>query len=105
MSDTANANNITPAKAAYLGGLADAAETQDLTQDMRPQVRKLSITFTVLAAVFVALRFLARSRRAARVGTDDWLILVSLVLLVGNLAMNLISMCWLGIGSADWMWH
>lgn len=77
------------AKAAYLGGLADAAATQDLGQDQRPETRNLSVIFTVLAALFVALRFVARRRQAVHVGVDDWWILAALLLLIGNMAINL----------------
>lgn len=80
------------AKAAYLQKLQDIATTQDSSEDLRANTRNLSIVFTVVAAVFVCLRFIARWRQAVRIGIDDWLILVALALLLGNLVMNLVCM-------------
>lgn len=77
------------AKAVYLEYLADVAATQDLAEDRRPETRNLSIVFTVLAALFVTLRFVLRRRPTAYVGADDWLILLALFLLFGNMVMNL----------------
>lgn len=81
--------NEAAAKTAYLEYLADAAATQDLAEDRRPETRNLSIVFTVLAALFVALRFVMRRRPTAYIGVDDWLVLAALLLLIGNMAMNL----------------
>jgi hypothetical protein len=72
----------------YLGKLAANAAKQDLSQDLGPHVRHLSLAFTIFAAVFVALRFFGRYRQAAHIGVDDYLILFSLAVLVGNLVMN-----------------
>ena len=77
------------ARVAYLESLADAAATQDLAEDGRPETRNVSIIFTVFAALVVVLRFVARRRQAAHVGVDDWSILAALLLLIGNMAMNL----------------
>lgn len=77
------------AKSAYLEHLAEIAATQDLTEDQRPKTRNLTISFTVIATFFVGLRFFARRRQAARIGIDDWLILTSLAILIGNMIMNL----------------
>jgi hypothetical protein len=84
-----NDTRLSEAERDYLKKLADNAASQNLTDDLRPHVRSLSIAFTVFAAVFVGLRFLARYRQAARIGVDDWLILASLAVLVGNMVMNL----------------
>lgn len=75
---------------AYLQKLQDEADTQNLSQDLRPEVRNLSIAFTILACGVVGLRFLARHRQRAPYGADDWLILAALALLGGNLAFNLV---------------
>jgi hypothetical protein len=78
------------AERAYLQQLTDFAAKQDLTQDMRDYVRNVTIAFTVFAGVFVGLRFVARHRQGARIATDDYLIVASLAVLIGNMAMNLI---------------
>lgn len=80
-----------PALAAYIEAAQKIAATQDLTQDRRGSTRTLSIIFTVIAAVFVALRFLSRSRQGARYGLDDWLIVAALLFLVGNLVCIIMS--------------
>ncbi|PNH45139.1 hypothetical protein VD0004_g2638 [Verticillium dahliae] len=84
------ASDMTSTKSVYLERLARFAATQDLSQDKRSYVRDFSIACTALAAVFVALRFLARYRQRARLGADDWLALMAFVLLGGNLAINLV---------------
>ena len=81
-----------PGLAAYLEAAQKIAATQDLTQDRRGSTRTLSIVFTVIAVVFVALRFLARSRQGAGYGLDDWLIVAALLFLVGNLVCIIISL-------------
>lgn len=78
------------AERAYLRTLTEFAAKQDLTEDTRVYVRDVTVAFTVFAAVFVALRFLARYRQAARIGVDDWLMVAALAVLVGNMAMNLV---------------
>ncbi|KAF3346871.1 Eukaryotic peptide chain release factor subunit 1 [Verticillium dahliae VDG2] len=90
MTNTANSSDMTSTKSVYLERLARFAATQDLSQDKRSYVRDFSIACTALAAVFVALRFLARYRQRARLGADDWLALMAFVLLGGNLAINLV---------------
>lgn len=85
-----NDTSRSDAERAYLQKLTDFAAKQDLTEDSRKYVRDVSIAFTVFAAVFVFLRFVARHRQAARIGTDDWLIVAALVLLIGNMVMNLV---------------
>jgi hypothetical protein len=81
-----------PRLAAYLEAAMKAAGTQNLTQDRRSSTRVLSIVFSVLAIVFVGLRFLARHRKGAKYGLDDWLMVVSLAFLAGNLTCVLVSM-------------
>ncbi|CRK22704.1 hypothetical protein BN1723_012741 [Verticillium longisporum] len=90
MTNTANSSDMTSTKSVYLERLARFAATQDLSQDKRSYVRDFSIACTALAAVFVALRFLARYRQRARLGADDWLALMAFILLGGNLAINLV---------------
>jgi len=92
-----NDTSRSEAEREYLAKLAHHASTQDLSQDMGPYVRNMSIAFTVFAAVFVSLRFLARWRQAARILIDDWLIVASLVVLAGNMVMN-IMLVELGLG-------
>ncbi|KAK4098784.1 hypothetical protein N658DRAFT_499020 [Parathielavia hyrcaniae] len=84
-----NDTSRSEAERAYLQQLTDFAEQQDLTEDCRAYVRNVTIAFTVFAGIFVLLRFLARWRQAARIAVDDWLIVVSLLVLVGNMVMNL----------------
>ncbi len=85
-----NDTSRSEAERAYLQKLTDFAAKQDLTEDTRQYVRDVSIAFTVFAAIFVGLRFLARYRQAARIGTDDWLIVAALAVLIGNMVMNLV---------------
>ena len=85
-----NDTSRSDAERAYLQKLTDFAAQQDLTQDARGYVRNVTIAFTVFAGVFVALRFLARYRQAARIAIDDWLMVAAMVVLVGNMAMNLV---------------
>ncbi|KAK4129062.1 hypothetical protein N657DRAFT_668154 [Parathielavia appendiculata] len=84
-----NDTSRSEAERAYLQQLTDFAENQDLTEDSRAYVRNVSIAFTVFAGVFVLLRFVARWRQAAHIATDDWLIVASLAILIGNMVMNL----------------
>lgn len=85
-----NDTSLSAGERAYLQQLEAYAEHQDLEQDLRPETRILSLAFTVLAAFVVGLRFLARQRQHAPYGVDDWLILVALALLGGNLAFNMV---------------
>lgn len=59
--------------------------------DMKAQLYGIDITFTLLAAMAVGLRFVARARTAGGYGWDDWLCLVSLGVTIANFAMNAIS--------------
>ena len=85
-----NDTSIPEPERGYLAQLAEFAAHQDMSDDRRPYVRNLSIAFTAIATAFVGLRFFARYRQAARIGVDDWLILASMAILVGNMAMNLV---------------
>lgn len=85
-----NDTSLSAAERGYLQQLQDAAATQNLDEDLRPEVRDLSIAFTVLACFVVGLRFLARHLQRAPIGIDDWMILVSLTFLGGNLAFNIV---------------
>ncbi|KAH8655215.1 hypothetical protein BX600DRAFT_469307 [Xylariales sp. PMI_506] len=82
-------NDTSAAEQAYVASLEAAAATQDLSQDLQPRTRDLSIAFTVIAAAFVSIRFIARWRQGLKIGWDDWLILLALVMLFGNLGINL----------------
>lgn len=74
----------------YLKKLADFAEDQNLSEDLRPYVRAITIAFTVFAAFVVGLRFTARHLQGARYLKDDYTMLFALVILIGNMIMNLI---------------
>lgn len=50
-----------------------------MTDDKRGAHTATIYTVTVLATVFVGLRFLARFKRKAIFGIDDWTLIVSLV--------------------------
>ncbi|CAN8106220.1 unnamed protein product [Discula destructiva] len=85
-----NDTSLSAEERAWLQQLSDNAEQQDLTEDLRSDVRTLSIVFTVLAAVVVGMRFIARHRQGAPYLIDDWLIVLSLVFLGANFAMNMV---------------
>lgn len=78
------------AERAYLQELTDFAAEQPLEEDSRQEVRTLTIVFTIVAVIVVALRFVSRRKTKAPVWVDDWLILAALVLLFGNAAFNFV---------------
>lgn len=78
------------AKAEWLRHMADVAAQQDLSQDVRPRTLALTLAFTAMAAAVVAMRFLARHRQGAAYLIDDWMIVASLLVLFGNMAMNIV---------------
>jgi hypothetical protein len=84
-------NMSDPALLAYLQEATAIAATQNLTQDRRSQTINLSIAFLCIAIVFTILRFYARHKQRAGYGIDDWLIVVSLLFLGGNLATVIAS--------------
>lgn len=79
----------TLAREEYMQHLKNVAATQDLSQDTRQRSLGLTIGFTVFATVVVAMRFLARRRQGAAIMVDDWLTVVCLLLLYGNMAINI----------------
>ncbi|KAJ4297401.1 hypothetical protein N0V88_004322 [Collariella sp. IMI 366227] len=81
----------------YLQKLTDFAAQQNLAEDGRAYLRNVSIAFTVFAGVFVSLRFYSRYRHAARILTDDYLIIAALLVLIGNMIMN-VMLVKLGLG-------
>jgi hypothetical protein len=85
-----NDTSRSEAERAYLQKITAFAAEQDLTEDQRQYMHDVTIAFTVFAGVFVALRFFARYRQAAFIGTDDWLMVASFAVLVGNMVMNLV---------------
>ncbi|TLD11339.1 hypothetical protein PgNI_06670 [Pyricularia grisea] len=85
------------AREEYMQHLKDVAATQNLSEDTRQRTLGLTIAFTVFATVVVALRFLARRRQGAAILVDDWLTVVCLLLLFGNMAIN-ISLINIGVG-------
>lgn len=78
------------AERAYLQELTDLAANQPLEEDSRQQVRTLTIVFTIIAVIVVALRFISRLKIKAPFWVDDWLILAALFLLFGNSAFNFV---------------
>ena len=84
-----NDTSLSEGERGHLQKLTNQQQNQDLSEDLRGYVRDISIGFTVFAAVFVLLRFLARYRQAARIGIDDWLMVFALLILVGNMVMNI----------------
>lgn len=78
------------AERAYLQELTDLAANQPLEEDSRQQVRTLTIIFTIIAVIVVALRFVSRMKIKAPFWVDDWLILAALVLLFGNSIFNFV---------------
>ncbi|KAL6401821.1 integral membrane protein [Ilyonectria robusta] len=82
--------NETAAKAAYLETIHETAKLHDLSDDIGPHTIRLSIVFTVIAVFFVTVRFFCRWKFGHRYGWDDWLILVSVIMLIGNMVMNIV---------------
>ncbi|TLD19286.1 hypothetical protein PspLS_09923 [Pyricularia sp. CBS 133598] len=85
------------AREEYMQHLKDVAATQDLSEDTRQRSLGLTIGFTVFATVIVGMRFFARRKQGAAILVDDWLTVVCLLLLFGNMAMN-ISLINIGVG-------
>jgi len=84
-----NDTSRSEAERAFLQQLTEFAAEQDLTEDLRAYVRNVTVAFTVFAGVFVGLRFLARYRQGVRIWIDDWMMVASFLVLVGNMIMNL----------------
>ncbi|KAK2002582.1 hypothetical protein LX36DRAFT_599229 [Colletotrichum falcatum] len=82
--------SIDQAKRDYLKQLADFGAEQNLHEDLRSYVRAVTIAFTVLAGIVVGLRFVARHLQGAKYLIDDYTMLAAMVLLVGNMVMNLV---------------
>lgn len=57
----------------------DTASEVDLSESRQGELRTTVYSITILAAVFVALRFAARVQRGATFGIDDWMLVVALV--------------------------
>jgi len=73
-------------------------------QTMRSGLYGIDISFTLLAVLCVCLRFWARHRSAGSYGWDDWLVLVAMVMVWINFALNAVSKSWRtsnGKGSSD----
>lgn len=85
-----NDTSLSEGERGYLQGLLDTQATQDLGQDLRPEVRSLTVVFTILATAVVGLRFFARHKAQAAYLIDDWLILVALAFLFANMIFNLV---------------
>ncbi|KAI1108086.1 hypothetical protein F5Y14DRAFT_117777 [Nemania sp. NC0429] len=64
-------------------------------QGQQPTIWGLGIAFPILSIVAVALRFQARRIRGQKLGSDDWTILIALILTIG-LTINLLIMTQLG---------
>ncbi|KAH7008927.1 hypothetical protein EDB80DRAFT_841667 [Ilyonectria destructans] len=78
------------AKAAYLEMIQETAKSHNLSEDIGPHTIRLSIVFTLIAVFIVTVRFFCRWKFSHRYGWDDWLILASVMMLTGNMAMNII---------------
>ena len=61
-----------------VGGLPTIPRSTNLAESQQTKLRTTSMSMTVLAAVFVTLRFCSRIK-LGRVGADDYMLLVSLV--------------------------
>ncbi|KAJ0120787.1 hypothetical protein J7T55_015521 [Diaporthe amygdali] len=85
-----NDTSLSPAERAYLQELTDIAAKQPLEEDKRQEVRNITIIFTVIAVLVVALRCISRLKIKAPFWTDDWLTLATLMLLFGNAAFNFV---------------
>ncbi|TLS25716.1 hypothetical protein PpBr36_07942 [Pyricularia pennisetigena] len=83
------------AREEYMQHLRNVAATQNLSEDTRQRSLGLTIGFTVFATVVVAMRFLARRKQGAAIMVDDWLTVVCLLVLFGNMAINI---CLINIG-------
>jgi len=55
------------------------AANVDLSESKQGELRATTYSITVLAAVFVALRFAARMKRGVALRIDDWMLVVALV--------------------------
>ena len=55
-----------------------------------PSIQIPAVVFCVVSPLIVAIRFWARLRNGANLGIDDWLILLSLVRLLGSAQINLV---------------
>lgn len=84
--------NDTAAREGFAAALLALSHTQDLSETLCHQTRVLVIVITLLAMVFVALRFLGRWRQGVRFGADDWTCLVALTLLYANFIIHLVCM-------------
>lgn len=86
------ASTADPRLAAYLVVMAKLGKDQDLTEDISGEVRGLSISFTVLAFLFVVLRYGAKYKQGGKYALDDWLLVVSTGFLIGNTVLLCTSM-------------
>lgn len=71
----------------------DAATGQDLSQSRQGELRTTTIIMIVLAACFVALRFIARWKAGVYWGIDDYLAVVALFVLCMLMLIMLLSEC------------
>ncbi|KAL8387927.1 hypothetical protein RB595_009570 [Gaeumannomyces hyphopodioides] len=85
-----NDTSLSQPEREYLKRLQTFALTQNLAEDKQNYVRAVSIAFTVFAAAVVGLRFWARHLQAAKLLIDDFMMLAALVMLFGNLTINLV---------------
>ncbi|KAH6717915.1 hypothetical protein BKA61DRAFT_716476 [Leptodontidium sp. MPI-SDFR-AT-0119] len=82
---------IDPQFPALLNASLELAASQNLAEDRTGRTQALSIVSVVLAVVFIALRFLARSGQGSGYALDDWLMLVALFVLGGVFAGVILS--------------
>lgn len=80
-----------PAMLAFLEAMGKVAATQDLSENKQHYLTSLTISFAVLAAFFVILRFVSRAKTQQPYKWDDWLIVIALALIYVNLGCMMYS--------------
>ncbi|KAI5801347.1 hypothetical protein EDC01DRAFT_517102 [Geopyxis carbonaria] len=61
----------------------------DLSENRQGEWRGITVSVTILATIFVGLRFLARTRRGIGLGRDDYTLLAALVFLYADAGVNM----------------
>lgn len=82
--------NDTAAREGFAAALEAMSHTQDLSENLCSQTRVLVIVITILATIFVVMRFLGRYKHGMRLDADDWTCLVALVLLYANSVVHIV---------------
>lgn len=74
-----------------MSSMIDPTTGQDLSQNRQHELREVTIIMIVLAAAFVALRFIARWKAGVYWGVDDYLAVLSLFVLCMLMLIMLLS--------------